>query len=166
MIATIQRGSRFKTALEGMKGGVVKIMGPGSGHYSLRENVKSLLFIPYGVGISVMRSMIKYIFDKCLDIRSMLIHIDEDGHFLFRREIEYMAGSKTNISVSFTTRIPDPGEIRSVIERLESPFIYVSGPPHGVRGIVNILRASGVRMSRDSIAIEAFEGYEKPPDRG
>jgi hypothetical protein len=63
-----------------------------------------------------------------------------------------------------SVKFVDPDEIRSMLESLGSPFIYVSGPPHGVRAIVNILRASEVTMSRDPIAIQAYGGYEKPLD--
>jgi hypothetical protein len=73
MVATIYRDSMFKASLERLVGGVVKITGPWSKHFALREGAESLLFIPYGIGISPMRSMIKYIHDKCLRIRARLI---------------------------------------------------------------------------------------------
>ena len=109
MVATIYRGSMFKASLERLVGGVVKITGPWSKHFALREGAESLLFIPYGIGISSMRSMIKYIHDKCLGIRARLIHIDDEGFFLFREEIEEICRRKTNVKATFTTRIPDPG---------------------------------------------------------
>jgi len=164
MIATIYRGSRFKSALERLVGSVVKITGPWSKHFVLREGAESLLFIPYGIGISSMRSMIKYIYDKCLGIRARIIHVDDEGFFLFRDEIEEICRRKTNVKATFTTKIPDSGEIAKEISSLGSPFIYVSGPPQGVRLIVDALRAAGVKIGREVIAIEAFEGYEREPD--
>jgi len=164
VIATVYRGSRFKAALERLRGGVVKITGPWSRHFALREGYGSLLFIPYGVGISPIRAMVKYIHDKSLEVRARLIHIDEEGFFLFRDEIEEICRRRANIVATFTTRIPEPGEVASEFRSLGSPFIYVSGPPDGVRRIVDVLRAAGIRLGRDTIAIEAFEGYEKAPN--
>jgi ferredoxin-NADP reductase len=129
MVATIYRGSMFKASLERLVGGVVKITGPWSKHFALREGAESLLFIPYGIGISSMRSMIKYIHDKCLGIRARLIHIDDEGFFLFREEIEEICRRKTNVKATFTTRIPDPGEIPRKSAALEA-HSYMSQDPH------------------------------------
>jgi NAD(P)H-flavin reductase len=162
MIATIHRGSRFKKALEMMRGGVVKITGPWSKHFALRENVGSLLFIPCGIGITAIRSMLKYIHDKCLTTPAKLVYIDSKGSFLFREEIEELASRKPNIKASFITKIPEPEEIRAEINRLGDPFIYVSGPPEDTKQIINTLRAAGVKL-KGSLALEAYGGYEEEP---
>jgi NAD(P)H-flavin reductase len=160
MIATIHRGSRFKNALEKLEGGVVRITGPWSKRFSLRENVEGLLFIPYGIGVSPIRSMLKYIYDRCLTIPAKLIHVDVEGFFLFREEIEGFARRKPNIAATFTTTIPKPEEIKAEIARLGNPFIYVSGPPRGTKLVVNTIKAAGVNL-KGMLAVEVFSGYEE-----
>ena len=47
---------------------------------------------------------------------------------------------------------------------MEAHSYMSQDPPQGVRLIVDALRAAGVKIGREVIAIETFEGYEKEPD--
>ena len=160
MIVTIDSGSRFKSALKYMKNKIVKITGPWSMNFVLREHVDSILMFSYNIGISPMRSMIKYIDDKNIDnVKIKLIYIDEEKTYLFRDELEDIASRNRNIEIIFTDSIPEHTIVSNIYRELNNPFIYVSGLPKGVREIVKSIRGSGIKISRENIAIESFEGY-------
>ncbi len=160
MIVTIDSGSRFKRALMGLKGGRVRITGPWSMNFALREELDSVLLIGYSIGVSPMRSMVKYVYDQGRsDIDVKLIYVDEEGFYLFREELEDMARGRGNIEVVFMDKVPDPSTVSSMYRDLGKPYIYVSGLPQGVREIVKSIRDAGIKISRETMAIESFEGY-------
>jgi len=161
MFATIVRGREtpFKRALEELKpGDEVSIWGP-YGHFTLEEGVEEAVMVFHSIGVTPIRSMIVYSSDKGLPTRILAIHIDEEGDFLFREDLEEAASKNKNIDVLWLREMPRPEEVSRRIRVPERAVFYTSGPPQKVREIVSILKELGVKIARERVKIESFSGY-------
>jgi len=161
MFATIVRGrdSPYKRALGELKpGDEVSIWGP-YGHFTLEEGVGEAVMVFHSIGVTPIRSMIVYSSDKGLPTRILAIHIDEEGDFLFREDLERAADKNKNIEVLWLREMPSAPEISRMIRAPSNAVFYISGPPQRVREIVSLLRGLGVKIARERIKIESFSGY-------
>lgn len=139
----------------------VLISGP-YGKFYYREGMgKDIVFLAAGCGLSALMSMVRYIVDKKLDTRVMLIYsarTPED--ILFKEELEEL-GKRPNVKTIITlTRTKEehgwcgptgrisPELIKENVANLEGPLYYICGMPKFSDGMTATLRELGVPAER------------------
>lgn len=165
--------SDFSRALEAMKAGDrVRIKMP-LGSFMLDENAGKAAFLSGGIGITPIRSMWKYAFDKGLPVNAVLLygnHTPQD--IVFRDELQAMADANKNFKVVFSIDTPDacPADwggrcgfidaemIRREVPDYDEQVFYVCGPPAMVGCLVDILKTD-LQIAEPMIRKENFSGY-------
>ncbi|OGI93489.1 hypothetical protein A3A99_03895 [Candidatus Nomurabacteria bacterium RIFCSPLOWO2_01_FULL_41_18] len=170
MVSTKLTGSPFKNKFNSLKNGdTVKIMG-SAGTFVLDESAKNIILLSGGIGITPLRSMMKYCTDKKLPIKITLLYsnkIPED--IPYKEDLEKMEKQNKNLKIVHTITRPEEskhkwnGHVGRVNEEMIKEFMnndtvfYICGPPAMVDDLQEILKQMNVGESR--IKIEHFEGY-------
>jgi ferredoxin-NADP reductase len=171
MITTRVIQSSFKKTLEQMRPETpVKIFGP-YGTFVLKEEEKQPhIFLAGGIGITPLRSMIRYALDKNLTIpitlftsfktpddivfSEMLRNIKTDW-FKLVETVTRPEESKTPWS-GLTGRI-DADLIKKNVSDLNNSIFYISGPTAMVDALTETVRT--LNIPQDNIRVEKFTGY-------
>ncbi len=168
--ATRMRDSAFKRSLAELpEGAEVEVEQP-KGDFVLPEDTgKEYVFVAGGIGITVFRSMLRYIDDLRLPYRATLVYSNRDrASTAFLEELEEIAARNDGIRV-VATMTQDPGwdgETRRVdadmlrdhlAGDLDGYTYLVAGPPAMVQGVVAKLEEAGV--PGDQIVPGSFGGY-------
>ena len=173
MIATRMRGSAFKRSLAEMPlGNEVKAEGP-HGSFTLHENPNlKAAFIAGGIGITPIRSMVKYAAEEKLPHAITLLYSNrtpevapflddlqkwaaENPNFRFVPTITDMQSAKK--PWNGRTRRIDAAFLKETLGDGGNTIFYVVGPPGMVQGVTEALKEFGA--SRDDIRFEEFTGY-------
>ena len=165
--------SSFKKTLDEKEMGFqIEAKGP-SGQFILDENnLSERVFLAGGIGITPFRSMIKYIFDKNLNIPIHLIYSNTNPEEIaFRQEFEEIAEKSEFLKLHMTITHPeesnekwvgntgrmDENLIRKVVKDISKPTFWIAGPPAMVGGMQILLINLGI--PEDKIKYEKFDGY-------
>lgn len=162
-------GSEFKTALDGLPLGTeVEVEGP-FGAFTLREDAQRVAFLTGGIGITPVRSILRYLTDGGPDIDVALLYGNKDQDSIaFRLELESFESELPRLRVAHVLTDPQPGweghrgYIRDEILQAEIGegrdwVYYISGPPAMVATLKQVLSDRGI--DRRQIVMENFEGY-------
>lgn len=162
-------GSEYKNALDDLPIGTeVEIEGP-FGSFTLREDAQRVAFLTGGIGITPVRSILRYLADGGPDIEVALLYGNKDQESIaFRLELEAFEGQLPALKVAHVLTDPLPGweghrgYIRDDILEAELGdgagwTYYLSGPPAMVAALKQVLSDRGVDRRR--IVMENFEGY-------
>jgi ferredoxin-NADP reductase len=169
-LATRMRDSAFKRSLAELPVGAEVDVEEPKGSFVLPDDTdRPYVFIAGGIGITVFRSMLRYIAEEHLPHRVTLVYSNRDQESAaFLDELGELERANPNLRVVLTMT-DDPaweGERRRIDhdllrdhlgEALGSFTYLVSGPPQMVEGVVGILRMAGV--PEDEIRPERFSGY-------
>lgn len=159
------KSSSFKKALRSLTPGSEVTMIPPMGDFVLPKNKKTpLLFIAAGIGVTPMRSMVKWLVDsdQNREIRMMWgVNSLEEAPFyeLFKGYVSKMDLFVSNPSANWKGR---KGQINTeaiigLSENLNENLIYLSGPEPMVEAIDKGLKASGINPKQ--IISDYFSGY-------
>ena len=169
-LATRVRDTAFKRSLAELPVGTEVDVEQPKGEWALPEETdRPYVFIAGGIGITVFRSMLRYIADEQLPYRVTLLYSNRDRESTaFMDELQELERTIPGLRVVFTMT-DDPswdGESR----RIDSEFLrdhvgdelmastyLVAGPPAMVEAMVEALHAAGV--PEDQIRPERFSGY-------
>lgn len=168
--ATRMRDSAFKRTLRELPVGSEVEVEPPKGSFGLPEDpARPLVFVAGGIGITVFRSMLRYIHEERLPYRVTLIYSNRDRAstaFLAElRELEQLLPSFRLV----LTMTEDPsweGETRKVDgefvkgyleDDLDQYTFLVAGPPAMAEGVQGALLKAGVR--EENVIIERYSGY-------
>lgn len=175
MIATkiIDNGSSFKKALLALEEGSNVEAGEPHGSFILPEDENNhCLFITGGIGITPVRSMVKYATDKKLNLKLTLLYSnvmsDEIAFYEFFNELKthnpkldivYTITKPEELKQSWTGRVGriDEALIREYMKNNLSNKFYISGPPQMVTAMLELLKSIGV--DDQDIKRELFTGY-------
>jgi len=164
--------SEFSQTLDKMKpGDWARLQGP-EGDFTLPRKERKLSFLSGGIGITPLRSMLRYIVDKGLSYDVVLLYGNAGlQDTAFRQELNSMAASNQNIRVEYVLSGPDfppdwkgkKGFINSeivaeLVPDYKERLFYISGPPKMVLALQDQLGALGLPdklVKRDS-----FTGYD------
>jgi ferredoxin-NADP reductase len=172
---TRMRGSEFKIALDALPlGAEVELEGP-YGAFTLPDGLKQVVFIAGGIGITCVRSMLRWLSDRQdapegvpRAIVLLFANHSEDT-IPFHDELEELETRLHGFRVIQVISQPGKdwrvyrGHIdREVLDR-ELPWptswaYYLSGPPSFVHSMQELLISRGIESG--SIKTEGFEGYE------
>lgn len=169
-LATRIRDTAFKRSLEELQVGDEVEVEPPKGDFRLPDaDAGPFVFIAGGIGITVFRSMLRYIRDERLPHRVTLFYSNRDHESAaFLDELSELERELPGFRLVATmTGEPDwAGETRRIdVELLRDQlegdlgaYTYlIAGPPPMVEGIVETLAAAGVPDER--VVPDRFSGY-------
>jgi ferredoxin-NADP reductase len=169
-LTTRLRDTAFKRSLAELPvGAEVDVEQPKGSFLLPEETDQRYVFIAGGIGITVFRSMLRYIAEEQLPHRVTLVYSNRDRESAaFLDELAELERTNDNIGVVLTMT-DDPGwdgESRRIGPELLrdhlgaelGSFRYLlAGPPGMVDGVSEELRAAGIPDER--IAADRFSGY-------
>jgi ferredoxin-NADP reductase len=169
-LATRIRDSAFKRSLvELPEGAEVEVEQPKGSFVLPEETDRIYVFIAGGIGITVFRSMLRYIADKGLPHRVTLVYSNRDCESTaFYDELRELEAANPNLDVVITmtedpgwegeTRRIDADMLRDHLgEELDSYTYLVAGPPAMVDGVAEALQGAGI--PEDQVRPARFSGY-------
>ncbi len=144
-----------------------------NGTFILDESVKGpQVFLAGGIGITPVRSMLKYAVDKNLNIPLHLIYSNSTvEQITFRQELEEWAKTHPNIKIDMTISKPEESKspwngivgriddalIAKLVPDFASSTFWVCGPPAMVDAMEEALEK--LKVPQHQIKIEKFTGY-------
>jgi ferredoxin-NADP reductase len=169
-LCTRLRDSAFKRSLRELPEGSEVEVEPPKGDFVLPEETdRHYVFIAGGIGITVFRSMLRFIHDKGLPHRVTLIYSNRDRAAApFLDELGEFERSNPNLDVVLTmTKERDwDGESRHIDATmlrdhlgsdLDSYSYFVAGPPAMSEDVGEKLKSAGVAEER--VRVGKFSGY-------
>lgn len=168
-LATRVRDSAFKQTLVELEVGDEAEVEEPKGSFLLPEDTgKKYVFVAGGIGITVFRSMLRYIADEGLPYRIVLVYSNRDRESTpFLDEIRELEGRIEGLRVVLTmtaddgwggeTRRIDEAMLRDQVGDLGEYTFLVAGPPGMAKGVEAMLHHAGV--PEDQVATDSFSGY-------
>ena len=168
-LATRLRDTAFKRTLAELAvGDAVEVEEP-KGSFLLPEDTSTeYVFVAGGIGITVFRSMLRYIADRRLPYRITLVYSNRDRESAaFCDELEELQQRIEGLRVVLTmtedeawdgeSRRIDGALLTDYAGDLDDKLFLVAGPPAMTEAVVDALHAVGV--SEDSVLADKFSGY-------
>jgi ferredoxin-NADP reductase len=169
-LATRLRDSAFKRSLAALpEGTAVEVEQPKGSFVLPQETDRHYVFIAGGIGITVFRSMLRYIADEGLPHRVTLVHSNRDRESTaFYDELRELEAANPNLEIVYTmtqdsgwegeTRRIDAEMLRDYLgETLDSYTYLIAGPPAMVDGVADALQGAGI--PEDQVLPARFSGY-------
>lgn len=169
-LATRVRDSAFKRSLAELPvGAEVEVEHPKGNFVLPRETDVPYVFLAGGIGITVFRSMLRYIVEEELPHRVTLVYSNRDRESTaFLDELSELANEHDAIDLVLTMTDDDgwdgerrhigPELLRDHLEGDLGDYVYlIAGPPGMVEGVTESLRKTGIPEER--IRPERFSGY-------
>jgi ferredoxin-NADP reductase len=169
-LCTRLRDSAFKRSLSELPvGAEVDVEEPKGSFVLPEETDRAYVFVAGGIGITVFRSMLRYIADEGLPHRVTLVYSNRDRQSTaFLDELEELDRSLPNLRLVLTmTQDPgwegedrriDVGVLRDHLgEELRSSTYLIAGPPAMVDAVAETLHEAGI--PEEQIRPERFSGY-------
>jgi ferredoxin-NADP reductase len=168
--ATRMRDSAFKRSLRELPVGAEVEVEPPKGSFALPEDgLRPLVFVAGGIGITVFRSMLRYIREEGLSHRITLAYSNRNRESAaFLDELQELEKELPNLRLILTIT-QDPGwggEARRIDsdffkdylgEDLNQYTFLVAGPPGMVEGVQQALNVAGV--AEENVIAERYSGY-------
>ena len=168
-LATRLRDTAFKRTLAELElGDEVQVEEP-KGSFLLPEDTNAeYVFVAGGIGITVFRSMLRFIADKDLPYRVTLVYSNRDRESAaFLDELEELERQVDGLRVILTmtddpgwegeTRQLDADVLAELVGGLEGKTFLVAGPPAMAEGVSESLRGAG--LPEDRVLVDGFTGY-------
>jgi ferredoxin-NADP reductase len=168
--ATRMRDSAFKRSLGELPVGAEVDVESPKGNFVLPENTsRPLVFVAGGIGITVFRSMLRYIREERLPYRVTLVYSNRDRESTaFLDELRELEQKLPNLRLVLTMT-QDPGwegETRKIDSQFFADYLgedlneytfLVAGPPAMTGGMQEALASAGVR--EENVIAERYSGY-------
>ena len=168
-LATRIRDTAFKRTLSELEvGDEVQVEEP-KGSFLLPEDTSvDYVFVAGGIGITVFRSMLRFIADEGLPYRVTLVYSNRDRESAaFLDELEVFEQKIDGLQLILTmtdeeswegeTRQLDADVLRELLGGLEDRQFLIAGPPPMAEGVSESLLAAG--LPEDSVRADKFSGY-------
>ena len=162
----------FSQALNAIKPGEkAHIRGP-LGVFTLPVKSQPLCFISGGIGITPLRSMLRYIVAKKLEHDVVLLYGNNNFEdIVFRDELEHLQSAQSNIRIVFflagagvppgwkgRTGLINQDAIRELVPDHKQRVFYLSGPPKMVTALTDMVTPLGVPV--ENVKQDSFTGYD------
>jgi ferredoxin-NADP reductase len=168
-LATRLRDTAFKRTLAELEvGDEVQVEEP-KGSFLLPENTdEDYVFVAGGIGITVFRSMLRFIADESLPYDVTLVYSNRDTESsAFLDELEELERRIEGLRVILTmtdepgwegeTRHLDAVVLGDLVGGLDGKVFLVAGPPQMAEAVADSLEAAGVPKER--VLADKFSGY-------
>jgi ferredoxin-NADP reductase len=169
-LCTRMRDTAFKRSLAELPVGTEVEVEQPKGDFVLPDDTgPHYVFVAGGIGITVFRSMLRYIDDTGEPYRVTLVYSNRDRESTaFLDELEELAGRSDwfRLVATMTEDVGWEGESRRIDaamladvldEPLDAYTYLVAGPPAMTEGVVEKLSAAGIAEER--ILSDSFSGY-------
>ncbi len=168
-LATRLRDSAFKRTLAALEIGDEVVVEEPKGSFLLPEATDvSYVFVAGGIGITVFRSMLRYIRDEQLPYQITLVYSNRDRESAaFLDELSELEQQLGGLRVILTmteddgwegeTRRLDAEVLGDLLGGLEGRRFLVAGPPAMADAVVEALHGAGV--PEESVLSDKFSGY-------
>lgn len=169
-LCTRIRDTAFKRSLAELPVGAEVDVEEPKGSFLLPEDTEQdYVFIAGGIGITVFRSMLRYIAEEDLPHRVTLVYSNRDRESApFLDELGQLEKERDNIRVVLTmtedpgwegeTRRVDADFLRDHLKNDVGSYTFlVAGPPAMVDGVAEMLQAAGV--PEEQVRPARFSGY-------
>ncbi|MBA2297109.1 MAG: FAD-dependent oxidoreductase [Actinobacteria bacterium] len=168
-LATRLRDSAFKRTLAALEIGDEVVVEEPKGSFLLPEATDvSYVFVAGGIGITVFRSMLRYIRDEQLPYQITLVYSNRDRESAaFLDELSELEQQIGGLRVILTmteddgwegeTRRLDAEVLGDLLGGLEGRRFLVAGPPAMADAVVEALHGAGV--PEESVLSDKFSGY-------
>jgi ferredoxin-NADP reductase len=169
-LATRMRDSAFKRTLGELPIGTEVEVEPPKGKFVLPEDPsRPLVFVAGGIGITVFRSMLRYIREERLPYRVTLIYSNRDRESTaFLDEVRALESELPEFRLILTmtedpdwegdTRMIDTEFLRDHFDDSVNEFTFlVAGPPAMVESVQNALHEAGA--AEENVIAERYSGY-------
>lgn len=168
--ATRMRDTAFKRSLAELPVGAEVEVEPPKGSFALPEDAsRPLVFVAGGIGITVFRSMLRYIREEGLPHRVTLLFSNRDRESAaFLDELQELENENPDLRLVLTMT-QDPGwegESRKIDAQFFRDYLgddlnghtfLVAGPPAMVEGMQQALAEAGV--DEENVVAERYSGY-------
>ncbi|MDQ1253304.1 MAG: glycine betaine catabolism [Euryarchaeota archaeon] len=163
-------GHPFANVLASLGAGDKVSMMGAYGDFTFQGEYDKVGMLSGGIGITPLRSMIKYSIDKKLNVSIILLYSNRfENDIAFRDELENIQTETPNIKVIETITKPgldwkgvsgrvNVGMVKKFIPDLMERTFYTSGPQKMVDAMVSLLRELGIPEKQ--IKQEYFPGYD------
>jgi ferredoxin-NADP reductase len=168
-LATRLRDTAFKRTLAGLDvGDEVQVEEP-KGSFLLPEDTEvEYVFVAGGIGITVFRSMLRYIADEGLPYRITLVYSNRDRESAaFLDELDELERRIEGLRVVLTmtdepgwegeTRRLDADVLGEIVGGLEERTFLIAGPPPMAEAVAQALLDAG--LPEDRVRADKFSGY-------
>ncbi|MEO5575001.1 MAG: FAD-dependent oxidoreductase [Gaiellaceae bacterium] len=168
-LATRLRDTAFKRTLAQLEvGDEVQVEEP-KGSFLLPEDTSAeYVFVAGGIGITVFRSMLRFIADEQLPYRVTLVYSNRDRESsAFLDELEELEQRIDGLRVILTmtdepgwegeTRQLDADVLSELLEGLDGKTFLVAGPPQMAEAVSDSLKGAG--LQEDRVLADKFSGY-------
>jgi ferredoxin-NADP reductase len=168
-LATRLRDSAFKRTLAELRvGDEVEIEEP-KGSFVLPEDTDAdYVFVAGGIGITVFRSMLRFIADEQLPYRVTLVYSNRDrASAAFLDELDELERRIEGLRVILTmtdepgwegeTRHLDADVLAELLGGLDGKTFLVAGPPEMAEAVADSLKGAGLPEER--VLADKFSGY-------
>lgn len=161
--------SPYSKALDSYTGGEwFRLWGP-FGEFTFSGEYPKLGFLSGGIGITPLRSILRYIVDKKLPTDVIMLYSNKtEADIVFRDELEQIQQASKSIRIEHVlTRQPEwkglKGHINAQMIKEQIPdfrerIFFICGPPSMNAALSKELKAVG--MPENMIKLEDFTGYE------
>lgn len=169
-LCTRLRDTAFKKTLAELQVGDEADVEPPKGDWQLPEETnRQYVFVAGGIGITVFRSMLRYIRDTGEPYRVTLVYSNRDRESTpFLDELVELERSLPNFRLVLTmtqdegwegeTRYIGPDLLRDHLDEALGSYTYLlAGPPPMVESVTEQLQAAGV--PEDRLLPDRFSGY-------
>jgi ferredoxin-NADP reductase len=168
-LATRLRDTAFKRTLAELEpGDEVEVEEPKGSFLLPDDTSQPYVFVAGGIGITVFRSMLRYIADTGAPHDVTLLYSNRDrGSAAFLDELGELEAQIPGLRVVLTMtdddewdgehRRIDEGFLRDHVGDLSRPTFFVAGPPAMAEGVSELLAAAGV--PEDRVHTGRFSGY-------
>lgn len=164
--------SDYSKTLDSLKQGEAATLRGPFGLFTLPDKVRPLAFLSGGIGITPLRSMMRYTAQKGLDFDiAMLYGCPSQEEILFRDELDKMARDHQNVKIEYVLSGPafpsgwdgkkgyiNKDLIAEVIPDYRERLFYISGPPKMVISLTEQVQQLGVPL--EQIKRDSFTGYD------
>jgi ferredoxin-NADP reductase len=168
-LATRLRDSAFKRTLAELEvGDEVQVEEPKGSFLLPEDTSEEYVFVAGGIGITVFRSMLRFIADESLPYRVTLVYSNRDRESAaFLDELEEIERRVEGLKVILTmtdepgwtgeTRHLDADVLDELVDGLDRKTFLVAGPPAMAESVSQSLLGAGVPEER--VLVDGFTGY-------
>jgi ferredoxin-NADP reductase len=162
--------SEFSRTLDRLKIGDWAGLRLAYGSFVIEDGYKKIAFLSGGIGITPIRSIVKYVIDKRLDTDMVLIYANRSiKDIAFKSDFDTMQTEYPRLKVVHVVSQAEaewPGRVglisgqvirEEIPDFLERKF-YICGPPAMVDAMRKIVQEE-LAVSKENIIIENFMGY-------
>jgi ferredoxin-NADP reductase len=162
----------FSQALNTMpQGSWAHLQGP-QGNFVLPTEGSPIVFLTGGIGITPVRSMLRYVTHQKLDYNIILLYGNSSvEEIIFREELDELAASFPSLKVEHVLSSPNiPSDwkgktgllskdlVIELVRDYKERLFYISGPPRMVMPLVEQL--SALKIPQEHIMRDSFTGYD------